>query len=69
MDTTTTKETIMQNAWDRLKKKWDEDPLQVLLVGALVATAAAKLIDSTTNARSRRTWDREVARRERMSYK
>lgn len=58
----------MQNAWDKLKKKWDEDPLQVLVVGALVATAAAKLIDAQANARSRHTWDREVARRERMSY-
>lgn len=57
----------MQKAWDRLKKKWEEDPLQVLVVGALVATAGAKLLDAHSHAKSRKTWDREVERRERMS--
>ena len=56
----------MNNAWNKLKDKWNEDPIQVLVVGSLVATAAAKLIDAQANARSRKTWDREVARRERM---
>ena len=56
----------MQNAWDKLKAKWNEDPIQVMVVGALVATAAAKLLDANTNRVNRRTWDREVARRERM---
>lgn len=54
------------NAWDKLKAKWNEDPMTVLLVGSLVATAAAKLIDAQANSRSRRTWDREVTRRERQ---
>jgi len=57
----------MNNAWNKLKDKWNEDPMQVLVVGALVATAAAKLIDAQSNARSRKTWDREVARREYMA--
>jgi hypothetical protein len=57
----------MQKAWEKLKKKWEEDPLQVLVVGALVATAGAKLIDAHANAKSRKTWAREVERRERMS--
>jgi hypothetical protein len=57
---------IMQNGWEKLKAKFNEDPLTVLLVVSLVAGSAAKLIDSGSNARSRKTWDREVARRERM---
>lgn len=57
----------MNKAWTKLKNKWEEDPMQVLVVGALVATAAAKLIDAQANARSRKTWEREVDRRERMS--
>lgn len=57
----------MSKAWAKLKRKWEEDPLQVLVVGALVATAGAKLIDAQANARSRKTWAREVERRERMS--
>lgn len=56
----------MQKAWDKLKEKFEEEPLQVLAVGALFITATAKLIDSGSNAVSRRTWSREVARRERM---
>lgn len=59
----------MQNAWDKLKKKWDEDPMQVLVVGALVATAAAKLLEASTARANSRSWNREVARRERMSYR
>ena len=58
----------MQNAWDKLKAKWNEDPVTVIVVTSLAVTAAAKLIDASSNARSRKTWDREVTRRERQLY-
>ena len=58
----------MNNAWTRIKETWNENPLLVIGVVGFAATAAATLIDSTSNAASRRTWDREVARRERMTY-
>lgn len=53
----------MNKAYAKLKQKWEEDPMQVLLVGALVATAAAKLWEARTHAVSQRTWDKEVSRR------
>jgi hypothetical protein len=51
----------------RLKKEWDENPLQVIVVGSLAVTAVAKLIDARTASYNRRTWSREVSRRERNS--
>jgi len=43
-----------------LKKKWEEDPLVVLGVGAAVVTAAAKLIDSLSARRGRNAYARQV---------
>lgn len=57
----------MNRAWDNLKRKWEENPLMVLFVGAMVATAAAKVIDAQANSRRVRTWQQEVDRRDRMS--
>lgn len=55
----------MNKAWNKLKAKWNDDPITVIIVSSLAATAAAKLIDAMSTARSRKTWEREVARRER----
>jgi len=57
----------MQKAWDKIKQKFEEDPMQVLIVGALVATAAAKLIDASASRANTRTWAKEVNRRDRMT--
>jgi len=57
----------MTNAWNKIKAKFEEDPIMVIVVASGAAIAAAKLIDSTSHARSRRTWEREVARRDRMT--
>lgn len=57
----------MKNATDKIKKAWDENPLAVITVAALAATAAAKLIDSTTSAKNARAWKKEVDRRDRMT--
>jgi hypothetical protein len=45
---------------DRLKKEWNENPLQTILVGSLAATAASKLLDSMSSARSRRAYARQI---------
>lgn len=59
----------MNKAYLKLKQKWEEDPMQVLIVGALVATAAAKLWEAKNNAASQKTWNREVNRRLLMQSK
>jgi hypothetical protein len=53
----------MKKAVDKLKRAWEENPLQVIVIGALAATAAAKLLDASTNARNARVWQNEVNRR------
>lgn len=51
----------------KLKQAWDENPMQVIMVGASAATAGAMLINSVANIASRRTWAKEVKRRNRMT--
>lgn len=55
--------------FDKLQQQFNENPLQTLLVGSMAMTALAKLLSSVSEARRNRTWDREVARRERMEYR
>lgn len=45
---------------DKLKREFDENPLQVLAIGALVATSAAKVIDSLSAAKGRRAYAKQV---------
>ena len=44
----------------RLKKEWDENPLAVITVAALAATAAAKLLDAMSAAQGRRAYAKQV---------
>ncbi|MET0785850.1 MAG: hypothetical protein ABWY25_04030 [Paenisporosarcina sp.] len=46
--------------WDKVKKAWDENPIAVVAVGALAATAAAKLIDAMSAAQGRRAYARQI---------
>ncbi len=48
---------------DRLKKEWNANPLQVIAIGALAATAAAKLLDSMSAVQGRRAYARQVNHR------
>jgi hypothetical protein len=57
----------MHNAKDKLKQAWDENPLAVIAVAAVAATAAAKLLDSVTATKNARAWKKEVDRRDRNS--
>ena len=43
-----------------LKTRFHESPEMVLLAGAAVVTAAAKLIDSTSGAQSKRAYARKM---------
>jgi len=57
----TTKENVMHKTWkDKLKQAWDENPVAVIAVGALAATAAAKLIDAMSAAQGRRAYARQI---------
>lgn len=44
----------------KLKDKFEEDPITVLVVGSFAAVAAAKLIDAMSGAQSRRAYSRQV---------
>lgn len=50
----------MNKGWDKIKRKFEEDPITVIMVGALAATAAAKLIDSLSAAQGRRAYAKQV---------
>ena len=56
----------MKKVTDRIKQAWEENPLAVLAVGALVANATAKLIEANTARHNSRTWEMEVSRRRMM---
>lgn len=45
---------------DRLKREWNENPVQVIMVGAFAATAAAKLLDAMSAAQGRRAYAKQV---------
>lgn len=55
----------MNNGFRKLKQAWEENPVGMILLGAVSAASAAKLIDALSNASSRHTYAREVQRRER----
>jgi len=45
---------------DKLKRKWNEDPMQCIVIGSFAAVAAAKLIDALSAAQGRRAYSRQV---------
>lgn len=55
----------MEKLKTRLAQAWDENPLAVITVAALAATAAAKVANAMTEANNSRTWKKEVDRRDR----
>ena len=54
------KDPIMNEGLRKLKKKWDENPTQVLVVGALVIGSVAKLIDAVSAAQGRHAYAEQV---------
>jgi hypothetical protein len=53
----------MNKAWTKIKKTWEENPIQVIIVASLAATAAAKLIEANTSRSNSKAWQKEVDRR------
>ena len=45
---------------DKLKREWNNNPLQVIMIGAFAATAAAKVLDTMSASRSRAAYARQV---------
>jgi hypothetical protein len=54
----------MNKAKAKIIQAWEENPLTVITVGALAATATAKVINAVTAASNSRTWKKEVNRRD-----
>lgn len=50
----------MNEGLKKLKRKWDENPTQVLVVGALVIGSVAKLIDAVSAAQGRHAYAEQV---------
>jgi len=46
--------------FDKIKKQWEENPLQVIMVGALAVTALAKLLDAMSAAQGRHAYAQQV---------
>lgn len=53
----------MQNAKDKLRKAWDDNPLAVIGVAATATIALGKLFDGIANINRSRAWRKEVDRR------
>lgn len=45
---------------DKLKKAWNDNPLQVVLITGFAATAAAKVLDALSAAQGRRAYAKQV---------
>lgn len=45
---------------ERLKQAWEDDPMQCMLIGAFVATAAAKVLDAASAAQGRHAYAKQV---------
>ena len=50
----------MKQSFNAMKQRFDEDPIPVILVGAVAVTAVAKLIDAVSAAQGRRAYARQV---------
>lgn len=50
----------MKKFTDRIKLEWERNPLNVIVVAALAASAAAKLIDAVSASKGRSAYARQV---------
>lgn len=53
----------MKKALKTLKAKFEEYPLETVIVCAFAVQAATKLIEAGVHANNSRTWEKEVDRR------
>jgi hypothetical protein len=52
-------ERLIMSFKDKLKKAWDENPLQVIAIGAAAVTAVAVVVDTASKTRARNTLTRQ----------
>lgn len=57
----------MNNAVNKLKQAWNENPVAVIAVATGAVIATAKVLDSVTAVQNSRSWKKEVDRRSRKS--
>ena len=50
----------LRNGLNKLLRKWEEEPVQMIVVTGFAVTATAKLIDSVSAAQGRRAYARQV---------
>lgn len=50
----------MNKGIEKLKRRFEEDPITVIIVGAFAVTAAAKLIDALSAAQGRKAYAQQV---------
>ena len=56
----------MNPQWlQNLKKAWNDNPIQVIIVGSAAAYSAAKLLDAVAGVKSRNAYAKQVKLRER----
>ena len=51
---------MFQRGIDKIKQKWAEDPVTVIVVGSLAIGAIAKIIDSASAAQGRHAYAKQV---------
>ena len=45
---------------DKLKQEWNDNPMQVIAVGAMATTAVVAVLNAMSQARSRNAYARQV---------
>lgn len=45
---------------DKLKQEWNENPMQVIAVGAMATTAVVAVLNALSSARSRNAYARQI---------
>lgn len=58
---------INPKGFKRLKRLWEENPEQMIMLGIGGLTASALFINAVANAAGRNTWRQEVKRRKRLN--
>jgi hypothetical protein len=51
---------MFQRGIDKIKQKWAEDPLTVIVISSLAIGAIAKVVDSASAAQGRRAYAKQV---------
>lgn len=50
----------MNKTVEKIKQKWEENPLEVIMVGAFAASAAVTLVNAMSSWQSRRAYAKQI---------